>query len=373
MKVAIIAGAIIPGRTANSIQTMKMAQAFVRAGYATRLWVPGKPPTIAWEEIASHYGLTERIEIEWLPAARMGRRYDFAWCVVHGARRWGAELIFTRLPQAAAIASQLNIPTIYEAHDLPQGRVGPLLFRAFLRGRGARRLVCISRALARDLAARFGAPLDAPFTVIAPDGVDLERYANLPSATEGRRTLGLPERFTAGYSGHLYAGRGVELIIEMARRLPEINFLVVGGEPEDVARLRGQAAELAKVKLTGFVPNSELPRYQAACDALLMPYQARVSASSGGDIAPYLSPMKMFEYLACGRAILASDLPVLQEVLNEESAIILPAADAGAWAGALRRLQSEPEHGARLGREARRTAEKHSWERRVEGIMKGIQ
>ena len=91
------------------------------------------------------------------------------------------------------------------------------------------------------------------------------------------------------------------------------NFLIVGGEPQDVENLRQRVRVigLKNVILTGFVPNARLPLYQAACDVLLMPYQRQVAASSGGDIARYLSPMKLFEYMACERPIISSDLPVL--------------------------------------------------------------
>jgi glycosyltransferase involved in cell wall biosynthesis len=124
--------------------------------------------------------------------------------------------------------------------------------------------------------------------------------------------------------------------------------------------------------VTGFVPNAELPLYQAACDALLLPYQRRVAASSGGDIAAYLSPMKLFEYLACGRAILASDLPVLGEVLNPANALILPGEDAQAWAQALLDLRADPVRRQALGEQARRDASAYTWERRAAGILDGI-
>jgi len=127
---------------------------------------------------------------------------------------------------------------------------------------------------------------------------------------------------------------------------------------------------LKNILVFGFVSNDKLPEYQAACDALLMPYQAYVSASSGGDIARYLSPLKMFEYLACGRAILASDLPVLQEALIPgENALILPRADTGAWVRALKKLSTDPDYKVRLGDNARAAAKKYTWTSRVEWIL----
>ena len=164
-------------------------------------------------------------------------------------------------------------------------------------------------------------------------------------------------------------------MIELAARLPDITFLLTGGEPSDVARLQSQAdaRQLDNVILTGFIPNADLPLYQAACDVLLMPYQRHVAASSGGDIAPYLSPMKLFEYLACGRSILSSDLPVLREVLNPANAVLLNPEDIGDWAAALRTLQNDPQRRENLGEQARRDASLYTWEARATTILAGLE
>jgi glycosyltransferase involved in cell wall biosynthesis len=399
MKIAIIAPTEIPARRANTLQVMKMTQALQSSGHQIRLAAPQTRSTAipGWEELARHYGLQHSFPIDWLKANPRFRRYDFSLRAVAWARRWQAELIYTRLPQAAALASFLGSPTILETHDLPQGSLGPWMFHKFLRGKGARRLVVITHALAQDLSQKMGAPTTPPFTVIAPDGVDLERYADLPTPTAARQRLNqsnvlnlpsstakgrrLPEEtFTAGYTGHLYPGRGSDLLLALAQRLPETCFLIVGGEPQDVAHLQARAASLHidNLYLTGFVPNAELPLYQAACDVLLMPYQEQVAASSGGDIARYLSPLKLFEYLACQRPIISSDLPVLREILNENNAILLPLVAKTAtneietWAEALMLLKSQPETRARLAAQARQDASLYTWESRAAHILQGL-
>ncbi|MCU0488754.1 MAG: glycosyltransferase [Anaerolineales bacterium] len=394
MKIAVIAPTSIPSRRANTFQVMKMSQALVEIGHTVRLiahpavkmtTTKANPSGPEWETLAEHYGLdpTVRFEIQWLSAQDRLRRYDFGWQAVRVARQWNADLLYTRLPQAGAIASQAGTPTVLEVHDLPQGKLGNLLFRWFVNGRGAYRLVVITRALADDLRTRFSLPElknsdpAMPFTIIAPDGVDLARYQGLPRPMAARQALGLarPEQFTAGYTGHLYAGRGADLILELAKRLPEVNFLIAGGEPGQVEHLAAEcrSAKLENLTLLGFISNTRLPLYQAACEALLMPYQRQVAASSGGDIARYLSPMKVFEYLACGRAILSSDLPVLREVLNPENAILLPMEDIDAWATAIRNLQENPVFCARLAEQARRDAQKYSWEARARHILEPVE
>lgn len=373
MRIALIAPSAIPADTANSIQVMKMAQAISVLGYELRLYAPGRDPQLDWAELASHYGLRQRFDVHWLPRRPLLRGYDYGLRAVKAAQAWGAALIYTRFPQAAAFAAGRGLATIYEIHDLPQGRGGLRLLRRFLAAPGARRLVVISQALRDALSARFEIPARVGVQ-LAPDGVDLERYAELPTPEEARRKLSLPQAFTAGYTGHLYAGRGLELILEVAARLPEMHFLVAGGRKAEVDRLRAQIVEgrLENVHLTGFIPNADLPLYQAACDALLAPYQARVAASSGGDIAAYLSPMKLFEYLACGRPVLASDLPPLREVLDEANAVLLPSDDVAAWAEALRSLAADPGARRRLGSAAHHTAQKYSWAARAESILSGL-
>lgn len=386
MRVAVAAPSEIPARRANTMQVMKMAQAIASLGHEVRLAVPTADSSrafegAAWEELARHYGLQTRFKLEWLVINARLRRYDYGYRSYTWAREWGAELLYTRLPQAAAIASLAGMPTIYEVHDIPQGWAGPLLLRAFLRGKGKRRLVVITHSLLDDLVDRFGALAGEPFTLVAPDGVDLSRYEKLPAKSEARRkiqdSLGLElksDAFVAGYTGHLYRGRGVELLLNVASQLPETAFLFAGGEPQDVERLvmETQLRQLKNVIVTGFIPNAELPTYQAACDALLMPYQRHVAGSSGGDIARYLSPMKLFEYMACGRPILSSNLPVLREVLDQDSAILLPPDDAVAWASALRELSTDSQRQNALGKKARLKADQYSWEGRAQRVLEGI-
>ncbi len=387
MKIAFVAPTELPARRANTIQVMKMAQALVETGHTVCVASPSaRAPSAsvnqysrAWDNLAHFYGLRTQFPVEWLPARPWLRRYDYGLFATRWARRWGADLVYTRLQQCAAFASLTGMKTILEIHDFPAGFMADLLLRCFLKGRGATRLVVISRALAQDLTARFNLPQRPAFTLVAPDGVDLNRYEDLPTPLEARKKIPseIGERlgaFVAGYTGHLYSGRGVEIILAIAARLPQVSFLLVGGEPDDVSRLQAQVAEqgVNNVILSGFVPNADLPIYQASCDVLLMPYQEHVAASSGGDIARYLSPMKLFEYLACGRAVLSSDLPVLRETLTPETAILLSPKDISSWVEAVQGLQSDSAKCRKLGESARRLAGQYSWENRVRHMLDGL-
>jgi glycosyltransferase involved in cell wall biosynthesis len=372
MKIALIAPGPIPAQTANSIQVMKMAQALAEEGHALALFAPGSGADPSWQELSAHYGLSRRFEIRWLPAQPVLRRYDYAFAALRAGRAWGAELIYTRLPQAATLAARRGQATIFELHDLPSGTMGPWLLRRFLQADGARRLVVNTEHLAQEIRKRYRLPAQKDFLVMAPNGVDMQRYAKLPDPKSARGSLRLPDSFTVGYSGHLYAGRGVGLMLELARRLPKIRFLLVGGRSEDVAARKEQAGGLTNVHFIGFVPNAELPLYQAACDVLLIPYSRQVAGSSGSDIAPYTNPLKMFEYLASDRPVLASDLPILREILNEQNAILLPVGELQAWVDALLALQKSPRRRAALAKAGQQTAAEYTWQKRAQRLLRGL-
>ena len=375
MRIACIATSEVPSLKANSIQVMKVCQAFISLGHTIKLWLPGRAPDVSWQFLAEHYGLKDHFPIRWIRAVRQLRRYDFCLRAVLAARLWGADLFYIWPLQAAAIASKRGLPTVLEIHDEPKGRFGPWLFGQYLRGSGIRRLLPITEALRIWLERLYNVSLESPLVVIAPMGVALERYADLPSPVEARRELSMQETFTAGYTGHFYPGRGIDLLLELARRNPTMQFIWAGGEPAAVDRWRRRLAGsgVNNIQVLGFVSNERLPLVQAACDVLLMPYERRISVSSGGDTARFASPMKVFEYLAAKRAIISSDLPVLREVLNEENAVLVPPENVAAWDDAIRSLASDPDRRQLLASQARRDADRYTWVERARRSLQDLE
>ena len=369
---------MVPSSTANSIQVMKACQALVQLGHEVTLIVPatGKQPQPI-QELKKYYGLVDNFPVEWLPASLRLHRYDLGWRAVRRARALQAELIYTWLPQAGLFGLLHGFPLALELHGPPEGRFGPSLLRLLLRLPGKKRLLPITQALV-DLLRESGMPLDRPggqiSTVISPNGIDLERYLGLPNPAVARRNLGLPEAPTAGYTGHLYAGRGTALLVELARCLPQVQFLWVGGREAEVGQWRDRlgAEGITNIHLTGFVENSQLPLYQAAADVLLMPYERMIAGSSGGNSAAYASPMKMYEYMACRRPILSSDLPVIREVLHETNAILLPPEDACAWTDSLSCLLVDADLRIKLAAQAWQDVQSCTWKERAQRALAGF-
>jgi glycosyltransferase involved in cell wall biosynthesis len=376
MKIVCIASSQVPSSTANSIQVMKVCQAMAQIGHKVHLLAPGpaRSGSSLQPDLADYYGLTESFPIQWLPVSPAWRHYDLAYRAVRLARRMEADAVYTWMLQAAVLALWQGLPAYFEAHIPVTGKVAPLLFRLFMRSRGKKRLLPITYALQRVLEKESKIIFPSNEVVVAPDGVDLERYADLPDPPQARARLGLPEQPTAMYTGHLYPGRGLELLAGLARAHPDIHFLWVGGRPADVDHWRTRLAEsgVSNVTLTGFVENSRLALYQAAGDVLLMPYERKVEISGGGNTADICSPMKMFEYMAVGRAILSSDLPVLHEVLDETMAVFCLPNDFTAWSLALASLMADPGRRQALSARARASVVQYSWQNRTRRILDGF-
>jgi glycosyltransferase involved in cell wall biosynthesis len=288
------------------------------------------------------------------------------------AKSLKVDAVYTRMLWVAVVAQLRGIPVMLELHDVPAGRLGKPLFLRYLNSNSKKLTVLITRALGRVIEKRFELTIPENTLIVAPDGVDDARYRSLPDAAEARKQLGMIENLTAVYTGGFYKGRGLELLVELAKAFPQVQFLWVGGKPEAVAGWKTviDNLKLTNIQLTGFIPNEQLPLYQAAGEILLMPFGKSVSGSSGGNTAEVCSPLKMFEYMAAGRAILTSDLPVLREVLNENNAFFYAIENFDDLSSKFAVLMADAELREQLARQARTDVAQYTWQERMQKIVK---
>jgi glycosyltransferase involved in cell wall biosynthesis len=169
----------------------------------------------------------------------------------------------------------------------------------------------------------------------------------------------------------LYAGRGIEIVEALAAQRPRMLFLVYGGNDADVEARRASNGQ-SNLLFMGHVSHPIARQLMAAMDCLLMPYQQQVSIGvSGHDTANWMSPMKMFEYLASGVPIVASDLPSLREVLRDgANCLMVQPGSVAAWAAALDRIMAQPALARSIGRRAHDDYRDHyTWIRRAEALL----
>ena len=226
--------------------------------------------------------------------------------------------------------------------------------------RGADGYVTITAALRAELEARHGAR--ARLAVI-PDGVRIDAARGVREAVEGPRAEPV-----VAYAGHLYAWKGVDVLLEALAHVSKARGLIVGGHAKepDLARLKALAARLGigdRVTFTGLVEPARVARFLQEADVLGLPNPASAISTR------FTSPLKLFEYMAAGRPIVASDLPSIREVLHDEvDALLVTPGDPAAMAAAIERLTADPALSARLAAAALAAVPAYSWDRRAERL-----
>ena len=381
MRLIYFADVRLPLERANGIQTMETCHALAARGHDVRLITrpdtqkPARDPYV-------YYGLPRhpRFAIEQAPvfgpqfARRLGY-LSFALGRALGQAR--ADVLFTRDLGVAALLARLpaamRTPLVYESHgyapdvaaELPRliatakpasaSKLARLSGREALVWREAAGYVTITRALANLLIERLG---PRPNVEVIPDGVRLAADRRWSPAPESGPPI-------VAYAGHLYAWKGVEVLLEALARVPGVRGLIVGGhdaEP-DLPRVRERARELGlaeRVEFTGLIPPATVPAALERATILVLPNLPSTISTH------FTSPLKLFEYLSAGRAIVASDLPALREVLRDrENAVLVPAGRADALAAAIEDVIADRSLRDRLARTAFAEATDYSWDRRA--------
>jgi glycosyltransferase involved in cell wall biosynthesis len=376
-----------PIERANGVQTMATCHALAMRGHDVTLLT--RPDTAAEpRDPFAFYGRAplDRLRFERVPASAGGRaaRVRFLLHAAARAAQTGA-ILFTRDLGLAAFLVQMPSPrrprVIYESHglsptvseELPRllGRPELTPSRHKLRRldrreqrvwRRAAAYVTITRALADELASRYGR---RERLFVVPDGAVLADTTATPPPHRPARDAGPA---VAGYAGHLYPWKGVDVFVRALALIPHIRGLIVGGHPResDRERIDSLIATLGlrdRIDVTGLVPPGEVARHLCRSTLLVLPNTASAISER------YTSPLKLFEYLTLGRPIVASDLPSVREVLTPgETALLVPPGDPRALAAAIGQLATDPELSARLGAAARALAPAYTWEARAERL-----
>lgn len=227
--------------------------------------------------------------------------------------------------------------------------------------RGADRVLAVTRVLAGMVEAE-GVPAER--IRVVPNGVNLRRFPPTGDDGPARARLGLKERTVLGFVGFLREWHGIETIVRLLAEEggPDWHLLLVGDGPArtGIERLAAELGVADRVTVTGVVPRERVAEHVAAFDVALQPA-----------VTPYASPLKLFEYLAMGRAIVAPATPNIREILVDgDNALLFPPGDDAAFGAAVRRLCGDPALRERLGARARQTVDERglTWERNAETV-----
>ena len=364
-KMLYVAEVQLPGRKASSIHVMRMCRAFARQGIKVRLLALKSKQFTNEEELYRYYDVEDCFEIKLIQSPGSGRLSAFylAFRAMLEVLFYRPDVAYTRSPVSSFFFSFMGCRFVYEAHVLLHHTGHKWLASFYRRFSQARRflgMVAISSAL-KNLYVERGTSAEDIF--VAHDGADAK-----PLDVQGRLKGNL--HFNAGYFGNVYKGRGVDIIIGMAHKMPEVGFHIIGGSSQDV----DPTIEIPEnMFFYGFLPPSEVHLYRNACDVLLAPYQPEVFVSNkkAYSTSSYMSPLKIFEYMSARKPVIVSDMPVLREVLAEDCAMLVSPSNVEEWVHTMNILRHDEEKRKALALNAYDYFCDHfTWNKRAEAIYK---
>lgn len=366
MKILYLAPIRLPTEKAHGIQIMETCAALSRAGanltllVSTRKTIPADP--FEYYNVARTFFIERVRTLDIVRYGRVGYALfvtSYIVGVLWSLRKSRPDVLYTRDPiTASAMVLLTRRPVILEAHTAHT--YIPLWILHRLAG-----VITITHGL-RDYYVR-DRKVSERSVYVAPDAVDVAPFEEV-EVSEARRDLRKrlsvsPESKVALYTGSfgLYAWKGVDVAREAADRDPHVTWLFVGGSVDECGALTRGAAN--HVRTLPRVSRKDMPKLLMGADVLLLP-------NKSGDLASErdTSPMKLFEYMASGVPIVASDIPSIREVLDETCAFLVVPNDAAALAQGVREALSSGESSRRAA-EARKRSELYTWDKRASGIV----
>lgn len=361
-----------PSERAAGLFAARSAQAFSRQGRSVRLLVPYRRDGGTAEAARAFYGITEPVEIVYLSAfdlfrAPVPKRIAF-WASFYTFSRSAQKYLRAYAEQNDLIYSNESLPLwfaskefshcVYEMHDFPEGKLW--FFGRFLRR--MHRVVVHNVWKTKEVVRRFA--IDPARILTEPNAVDTKVFDPELTQSEARTKLNLPEEGRiVVYTGHLYGWKGVATLARAAKMLPDHMFYFVGGTKEEVAYFAKEYIA-PHMHWIGFRPHEEIPLWQRAADALVLPNTAREAIS-----AYYTSPMKLFEYLASGTPVIASRIPSVEELVDDQIVLFAEADNPNSFADAIKKLEIDPEAARRRAVRGKEWVATHTWDARAQRIL----
>lgn len=367
MRITYIANIRFPTEKAHGIQIMKMCAAFAGLGHQVELVVPWRENSIKVDPF-EYYSIKTRFPIKRvfsLDLIRFGRigfnihELTFALSAFFYTLFNKADVVFGRDEMPLLLAS-IHSRVVWETHTGSYN----LAARALLMSRS--KVIAITQGL-KDFYTKRGA--SAKQILVAPDSVDAEQFDIPLSSTEARERIGLPkDKKIVLYTGHLYDWKGAHILAEAAAFMSsDISVVFVGGTEADIESFKKRFGQTPTISILGKKPYDQMPLYMKASDVLVLPN------SPVNDISSlFTSPMKLFEYMASGRPIVASDLPSLREVLNEDNSILVPPDDPKALYEGIMSILSDEVVAKRISHKSHEDSKLYTWGNRAKSITSFI-
>jgi len=371
MKILYLSDSYIPSRAANSVHVMKMCEALADCGHEVTLVGLRASDQKVQEDVFQYYGVKKCFSLQ-LNGIRplKGRLVLHAIRNVFHIRSLNPDIVFGRSFLSIALCALFFRRRLGLEIHTPYSQLTFMQRLAFIVARQSLTLIVVISESLKEIQMRELGP-DFPVPILAlHDGATVPELED----TKPHRVLDLTEaKLNIGYVGSVQKGRGIEEIVRLSSLLPDFNFHIVGGTLPEVQALVGATVQPPNLTCHGYVSPTDANSLRYNFDIVLAPYQKKTLIKSGHNTSGFMSPLKIFEYMASKRAIIASDLPVLREVLQDNvNAVLVPPNDIGRWKDAIVRLSNLHERERLAERAYQDFITKYTWKKRAEQILKSI-
>lgn len=373
----------MPTEKAIGLAIVKMCEAFAKRGLEVELICPRRfNPTIK-EDTFEYYNIEKNFRIKLLPhldpvpldkflgslASWLGSLEfmftSFLYLVFTGSLNSNVVFLSNDHFQIFLL-SFFSKNIIYEIHDFPRLKsfVHRLYFKQLFKN--LQKFLITNSWKKKELERIFGIG-DKKILVYA-NGIDLKDFDIKETKEECRKKLGLPlDKKIILYTGHFFSWKGTDVLAQASQYLPEeAEVYFVGGMKKDIEEFKIKNSKL-NLKIMGHRLHSEIAYWQKAADVLVLPNTAKE------DISKYwTSPMKMLEYMTSKRPIVASDLPSIREVLNENNAVLVEPDNPEALANSIKKVLQNKELANKISSQAFQDIQQYTWQKRAENIIRGF-
>ena len=378
MKILYLSNSIIPSKSANSIQVMKMCQAFSNNGHEVVLVIPNikiKALEKNIKNVYRFYRVKKNFKIKklWYPNINGGSFFYtlgiFFYLLKNNIllRNKSFNLVYGRFLYGCYISALLRCEVIFEAHNfiLTRNWLSKFFFKKLIKNNFFKKLIVISQALKNIYLKDVN--LCNSTIKVAHDGAD-----EILDFKSKAKLFGNKNSLQIGYVGHLYKGRGIDIIIKSAKKLNSSMFHIVGGLQKDVEYWKKYTKKLNldNVFFYGFVFPKDTIKYLNSFDIVLAPYSKKVSGYGHiPDNSKIMSPIKIFEYMSRKKPIIASDLKVIREVLNKKNSILVRSNNIELWISSIKKLKNV-KFRKLIANQAFIDFKKYSWKNRASLVLK---
>jgi glycosyltransferase involved in cell wall biosynthesis len=360
---------------ANIVQVIEMCNAFQEQGVRINLIIPENinDKVCTQQHIKHFFGINESIKIIHYKKYNLFNRLNKLGCY-YGLKgvinNCNSDYIFTRNPIALKVAMLHNKKRIiYESHDYIMDNISKYYdkywrytIRKYSHSDKMKLFITISKMLSDDWV-NYG--VNKNKVIVLHDAYNDNKFHSNISKDKARELLNIKsEAKVVLYSGSLYPDRDIEQILFLAERMKSVIFIVVGGPHYhcDYYKNKAMKSKIKNIIFVGPVLHREIPLYLSAADVLLALWSDRVKTIR------YCSPLKIFEYMAVGKTIVANDYPSIKEILRHgENAYLVSYNDRESLLAVVRKAITD--NNQDMINAAKRDVREYTWHNRVRKII----